>query len=188
MRACVRPCKRVCIVADRSSFRPRPYPHSSPPSPSFPSLSFPFLSFPQHYYEILDVIDDLFVYMFDGLKNRFAKELETVNGQYPFEPLQYLRPSLRLTFPEGIAMLKEAGYDDVDPLGDLSTETERVLGRLVKEKYGTDFYILHRYVQVRESVHAHSTHTRTHAHTHTRFPSFLSPCLPLSSLALLWIC
>jgi aspartyl-tRNA synthetase len=33
----------------------------------------------------------------------------------------------------------------VDPYGDLSTETERVLGRLVADKYATDFYILHRY-------------------------------------------
>jgi hypothetical protein len=32
----------------------------------------------------------------------------------------------------------------VDPLGDLNTAAERRLGALVKEKYGTDFYILHR--------------------------------------------
>ena len=30
-------------------------------------------------------------------------------------------------------------------MGDLGTEDERVLGRLVKEKYHTDFYILYRY-------------------------------------------
>lgn len=34
---------------------------------------------------------------------------------------------------------------DVDPLGDLSTEVERTLGKLVKDKYKTDFYILYRY-------------------------------------------
>ena len=33
----------------------------------------------------------------------------------------------------------------VDPMGDLNTEDERVLGRLVKEKHQTDFYILYRY-------------------------------------------
>ena len=32
-----------------------------------------------------------------------------------------------------------------DPLGDLSTELERRLGQIVKEKYNTDFYILYRY-------------------------------------------
>jgi aspartyl/asparaginyl-tRNA synthetase len=39
-------------------------------------------------------------------------------------------------------MLQEEG---VDPLGDLSTAHERILGGLVKAKYDTDFYILHRY-------------------------------------------
>ena len=33
----------------------------------------------------------------------------------------------------------------VDPQGDLGTEDERVLGKLVKERYKTDFYILYRY-------------------------------------------
>ena len=98
----------------------------------------------EHYFEILDVIDDLFVHMFDGLA-KMTKELETVNSQYPFEPLEYLRPSLRLTFEEGVKMLHDAGFTDVDPLDDLSTETERTLGKLVKDKYKTDFYILHRY-------------------------------------------
>lgn len=33
----------------------------------------------------------------------------------------------------------------VDPLDDLNTEMERTLGKLVKEKYNTDFYVLHRF-------------------------------------------
>ena len=32
-----------------------------------------------------------------------------------------------------------------DPLGDLSTELERELGKLVKAKYKTDFYMLYNY-------------------------------------------
>ena len=87
----------------------------------------------EHYFEVLDMLDGLFVHMFDGLNERFADELKTVSQQYPFEPLEYLRGGLRLEFPEGIKMLQEAGYD-VDPHDDLSTETERVLGQLVKKK------------------------------------------------------
>jgi hypothetical protein len=34
-------------------------------------------------------------------------------------------------------MLQEAGVEGVDPLGDLSTEHERILGGLVKAKYDT---------------------------------------------------
>ncbi|XP_030947319.1 aspartate--tRNA ligase 2, cytoplasmic isoform X3 [Quercus lobata] len=98
----------------------------------------------EHYFEVMDVVDRLFVAMFDSLNNNFAKELEAVRRQYPFEPLKYLRQTLRLTFEEGIQMLKDAGVE-VDPLGDLNTEAERKLGQLVLEKYDTEFYILHRY-------------------------------------------
>eukprot|EP00899_Mesostigma_viride_P012006 jgi/Mesvir1/20806/Mv07908-RA.1 len=95
----------------------------------------------EHFNEVLDVLDELFVYIFDGLTSRFEKELAAIGKQYPFEPFQYLRPSLRLTFKEGVALLKENGII-VDPLGDLNTESERALGRIVKKKYNTDFFML----------------------------------------------
>ena len=41
--------------------------------------------------------------------------------------------------------LLKAARAQVDPMGDLGTEDERVLGKLVKDKYHTDFYILYRY-------------------------------------------
>lgn len=31
--------------------------------------------------------------------------------QHPFEDLRYARPTLRLTFQEGIQLLRDAGYD-----------------------------------------------------------------------------
>lgn len=98
----------------------------------------------EHYSEVMDLVDRLFVEMFDNLNEKCAKELEAINTQYPFEKLKYLRKTLRLTFEEGVQMLKEAGIE-IDPFGDLNTEIERKLGQLVLEKYGTEFYILHRY-------------------------------------------
>ncbi|KAK4755977.1 hypothetical protein SAY87_009734 [Trapa incisa] len=98
----------------------------------------------KHYSEVMDIVDRLFVAMFDSLNENCKKELEAIGRQYPFEPLKYLRKTLRLTFEEGIQMLKEAGVE-IDPLGDLNTESERKLGQLVLDKYGTEFYILHRY-------------------------------------------
>ena len=41
-------------------------------------------------------------------------------------------------------LLIDAGFD-VDPMGDLSTPMEKQLGRIVKEKYNTDFYILDKF-------------------------------------------
>jgi aspartyl-tRNA synthetase len=52
---------------------------------------------------VLDVIESLFMTMFDGLKTRYAAELEAVQGQYPFTPIQ-AKP-LRLTFAGGGSLL-----------------------------------------------------------------------------------
>lgn len=101
----------------------------------------------EHYDEVLDVIDALFVELFDGLNERCAREIDVVRRQFPSKPLRYLRKTLVLDFAEGIRMLQEeGGYgDSIDPLGDLNTEVERALGKLVADKYGTDFFILKRY-------------------------------------------
>ncbi|XP_004498802.1 aspartate--tRNA ligase 2, cytoplasmic-like [Cicer arietinum] len=98
----------------------------------------------KHYFEVMDIVDKLFVAIFDSLNQNCKKDLEAVRNQYPFEPLKYLRNTLRLTYEEGIQMLKEVGVE-IEPFGDLNTEAERKLGQLVLEKYGTEFYILHRY-------------------------------------------
>ncbi|OIW02875.1 hypothetical protein TanjilG_29651 [Lupinus angustifolius] len=97
-----------------------------------------------HYFEVMDIVDRLFVAMFDNLNQNCEKELEAVRKQYPFEPLKYLRQTLRLTYEEGVQMLKDVGIE-IEPFGDLNTEAERKLGQLVSEKYGTEFYILYRY-------------------------------------------
>ncbi|KAI9295772.1 aspartyl-tRNA synthetase [Neoconidiobolus thromboides FSU 785] len=102
------------------------------------------MAFEEHYHEVLDLFDDLFVTLFTKLSETYSKELEAVNQQYPFEPFKFLPKTLRLKFPEGIALLKENGIE-VGELDDLSTENERILGRLVREKYDTDFFILDKF-------------------------------------------
>eukprot|EP01084_Bolivina_argentea_P054703 100310_1 len=97
-----------------------------------------------HYCEVMDLFGELFIYIFDSLNSKFKLELEVVCKQYPFEPLEYCRPTLRLSFFEGIALLQQAGYD-ANPLDDLNTEQEKALGNIVKKKYGTDFFIMDKY-------------------------------------------
>jgi len=99
----------------------------------------------EHYHEVLEVMDGMFLYIFDGLNARCKPEIEAVRVQYPFTDLKYKRPTLRIEFPEGIKLLREAGRADVDPLADLTTDDEKLLGRLVEEKYGTEFYILDKF-------------------------------------------
>lgn len=42
--------------------------------------------------QVLDVIDGLFVSIFEGINTRCKEELEAINSQYPFEPLQVIAP------------------------------------------------------------------------------------------------
>jgi len=142
-----------------------------------------------HYHEVVDVIDNMFYFLFHGLETRFASELQAVQAQFPFEPISYRNPSPRLLFSEGMALLKaelvrlnkeiasvqaskasaapaqlaeidsrleELTIQRLNALGpdhteeinefeDLSTPQEKLLGALVKAKYGVDFYFLEKY-------------------------------------------
>ena len=102
------------------------------------------MSFQHHYHEVVDVIGSMFTSMFKGLRDRFAKEIETVCQQFPAEPFKFLDPPLRLEYAEGVQMLHEAGVEMGDE-DDMSTPNEKLLGRLVKAKYDTDFYILDKF-------------------------------------------
>uniref|UniRef100_A0A9J7YW66 Aspartate--tRNA ligase, cytoplasmic n=1 Tax=Cyprinus carpio carpio TaxID=630221 RepID=A0A9J7YW66_CYPCA len=102
------------------------------------------MAFNYHYHEVIDSITDTMVQIFKGLRDRFQTEIQMVNKQYPSEPFKFLEPTLRLEYKEAVAMLKAAGVEMGDE-EDLSTPNEKLLGRLVKDKYDTDFYVLDKY-------------------------------------------
>jgi len=98
----------------------------------------------EHYDEVLEVFSDLFIHIFDSLNEHCKSELERVREQHPFEDLVYLKPTLKITYAEGCKLLRDAGIDQGD-YDDLSTENEKVLGGIVKDKYGTDFFFMDKY-------------------------------------------
>jgi aspartyl-tRNA synthetase len=78
------------------------------------------MAFEEHYHEVLDVLEGLFVYIFNELNERFGKEIDVIRKQYPVDEFKIPKDGkvLRLTFAEGIKMLKEDGvelseYDDL---------------------------------------------------------------------------
>lgn len=97
-----------------------------------------------NYMELLNMISRMLCHIFNGLAERCQPELATVREQFPSEPFVVSDPVPFLTFEEGVKLLQENGIEQ-DPLEDLGTTTEKQLGDLVKKKYNTDFYILHRY-------------------------------------------
>jgi len=45
---------------------------------------------PDFYVQVMDIVDQLFVAMFDSLNASCKKELEAIGRQYPFEPLKVM--------------------------------------------------------------------------------------------------
>jgi aspartyl/asparaginyl-tRNA synthetase len=76
----------------------------------------------EHYMEVLEFFGELFPYIFENLEKRFHRELKAINEQFEFEPFKCKVPVVKLTFEEGIALLKENGVNwEVDQ--DLDTPT-----------------------------------------------------------------
>jgi|EP00161_Ancyromonas_sigmoides_P002427 nondiscriminating aspartyl-tRNA synthetase len=103
-----------------------------------------------HYQEVLDTFGALFAYIFDKINANFGAELEAVRAQYPSEPLRYNSDGKMLVIPfsEGIELLRGSGdplAEGVSEYEDIDTPQERLLGKLVAEKYGTDLYAMDRF-------------------------------------------
>ncbi|KAK7045985.1 aspartate--tRNA ligase dps1 [Paramarasmius palmivorus] len=105
----------------------------------------------QHYHEALRVIDGTLKAIFGAVYEKRRKEVEFVKSAYPHEDLVWLDETPVLKFSEGIAMLRDSGWVDPDTgeppseLEDLGTRDEIQLGKLVKEKYKTDYFILDKF-------------------------------------------
>jgi len=98
-----------------------------------------------HYTEALDVIHDMFKHIFTGLETRWAKELEVIREQYESDPVTFTDEPCVMHWPEAMDILIEEGFDVGEGLDDLSGVMELALGKVVKERHGTDFFMLDKY-------------------------------------------
>lgn len=102
------------------------------------------MAFNEHYHEVLEFIWDLFVFIFTEMEKRYQHEIKIVSLQYPFASVKIPPKMVRLHFKEAIALLREAG-ETLNDLDDLSTPQEKLLGKIMREKYQTDFYIVDKF-------------------------------------------
>jgi aspartyl/asparaginyl-tRNA synthetase len=72
------------------------------------------MCFYEHYHEVLELLGDLFVDIFDGIEKRFTRELAVIQRQYPFTPFRCRKPVVRITFQEGIRLLHQHGIEISD--------------------------------------------------------------------------
>ncbi|KAK2734923.1 hypothetical protein FQN57_001420 [Myotisia sp. PD_48] len=108
-------------------------------------------TFQTHYHEVLDFAEDLLVFILGELKSRFKNEIAVVQKQYP-KAGDFKLPkdgkALRLKYMDGVALLKAAGVDVSEQErfeNDFTTAMEKQLGKIIREKYDTDFYVLDKF-------------------------------------------
>lgn len=94
------------------------------------------MAFEEHYHEVLELIEEMFIFIFKGFQERFSKEIEAVRyanyrifkysdafrRQFPFvKPFQLPADGrvVRLTYSEGISMLRAAG-EAIDDYADMT--------------------------------------------------------------------
>jgi len=98
-----------------------------------------------HYMETLEVVHEVFKHIFTGLETRYAKEVEIVREQYPSAAVTFTDEPCIIHWPQAMEILKEEGFDMGNEMGDLTGAMELALGAVVKEKHGTDFFMLDKY-------------------------------------------
>ncbi|KAM0704052.1 hypothetical protein Q7P35_008284 [Cladosporium inversicolor] len=104
------------------------------------------MAFEEDYHEVVGLLEELMLYIFNGLRTRYGRETDLVRSIYSVEEFKLPEAGKvpRLPFSEGIQMLRDDGVE-IGEFDDLSTPDEKRLGALVLKKYGTDFYVLDKY-------------------------------------------
>lgn len=98
----------------------------------------------KNHNQVINVIWDTLVYIFNNLSTWCHNEIKYVRSKIDSEDLKYPNAPLCLTFLECVQLLKEVGYEQ-DELEDLSTENERKLGEIIREKYDSDLFVVTEY-------------------------------------------
>ncbi|KAJ3979795.1 hypothetical protein F5890DRAFT_1575886 [Lentinula detonsa] len=100
------------------------------------------------YHEVMLVVDSVLKAIFEEVYTKRRREVDVLKAQFPTPDLVWLPKTPVIAFADGIQMLIDSGWTDPSsqqpPLKnqDLSTRAEIQLGKLIKEKYNTDYYIL----------------------------------------------
>ena len=108
------------------------------------------MSIDEHYHEMLETLDAVIKNILKGIYSKYRREVELIKHQFPSEDIVWLDETPIIRFTDGIKMLNDSGWRNEEgellPLDeDLSTRDEIRLGELVKEQYGTDYYVLDKF-------------------------------------------
>lgn len=104
------------------------------------------------YSEARRVLDNMLKTIFRTVQTKCRRELEVVRRQFPSEDLTFPEETVVYTFRDAVKMLRESGWREegeeegnLHEIDDFSTRAEVRVGQLIKEKHGTDFYIVDKF-------------------------------------------
>ena len=102
------------------------------------------ISLGQTYTQVQELLWSTLVYILDMLKVRSTQELATIKEKIPFiEPVYPTKP-LIIKFKDCVQILRNDGKVQ-DDFADLSSENEKRLGEIIKDKYNSDLFIIDQY-------------------------------------------
>lgn len=104
----------------------------------------------EHYHEARNMIDRTLKYIFEGIYKKHPSDISIIKRQFPHDDLVWLEHTPVFRFRDAIQMLNASGWRSDDgkelPLDeDLGTRDEIQLGRVIKERYKTDYYIIDKF-------------------------------------------
>jgi aspartyl-tRNA synthetase len=96
------------------------------------------------YRMIQEFVWKLLLNIFDNLAANNQVEIKCVNNKFPSDGIVCPRDPLIIKFSECVALLRANNVEQED-LEDFSTPNEKILGNIIKEKYGSDLFIVDQY-------------------------------------------
>lgn len=95
------------------------------------------ISFIESHEDVMKVVESLVKYVFEKVSEKCEKELALLNVKLSIPEL----PIKRITMREAYKLLEKEGYS-IEYGDELDTEGEKLFGKIVKEKFRSDFVFL----------------------------------------------
>lgn len=104
----------------------------------------------EHYWEARTVVDNTLKSIFKGIYEKYRNEIEVIKVHFPHEDLVWLDETPIIPFKQAVKMLNDSGWtdDDGNPIKDdedFGTRDEIQFGRVMKDQYKTDYYIVDKF-------------------------------------------
>lgn len=99
---------------------------------------------PYSHFQIINKLWNILTYIFNSLETQYALESTYLRNIHETKPLCFPTDALIINFKDGVKLLEEHGFTQ-SLYDDLTTENERQLGYIIKNKYNSDLFVLEGY-------------------------------------------